>query len=40
MAAETADGEPGIKPIAAAMSIAAVAEALGLGDGTADPVET
>lgn len=36
--AETDDGEPGIKPIAAAISIAAVAEAL--GDGTADPVET
>jgi hypothetical protein len=38
MTAETDDGEPGIKPIAAAISIAAVAEAL--GDGTADPVET
>lgn len=37
---ETEDGEPGKRLIAAAISMAAAAEAEDRGEGTADPVET
>lgn len=37
---ETEEGEPGIRPMAAAKSIALTAAEFPQGDGTAEPVET